>query len=247
VRRLVMCAVFCVFALTNVAPAQETLRLSSFEAPNLTPKALRILTRAYAELDIRVETVMASPRRALLDSSAGRTDGELVRVRNVGAAKKSLVRVDVPIIVARTYAFAVKPELRGKSFNEIKHLRVGHVAGARFAVELARGFTEIWTAETPEQLFEMLRRDRIDLVIAGEGTGQRLSRELDMSEVFVLRPSLRTVAFYHFLHESHVDLVPKIEKVLRRQLQEEAGDMPVEETSEPADGDSVILHKTGMS
>ncbi|MCK7615834.1 hypothetical protein [Roseibium sediminicola] len=205
------------------------------------------MTRAYDELGIRIEAVQASPRRALLDAASGKTDGELVRIKDVGADHESLIRVDVPIVVARTYAYAVNPGLRGKSFDELKHLRIGHIAGARFAVELAEGFTEIWTAESPEQLFEMLRRDRIDLVIAGEGTGQRLSRELDMPEVFPIEPSLHSVAFYHFLHESHADLVPKIEDVLRRQLKRSSGETYEDRKSREIIPDRNILHKTGMS
>lgn len=245
--RLVLCAVFSVFALVDTALAQDVLRFSSFEAPNLTPQAERVLVRAYKELDIRVETVKASPRRALLDAAAGRTDGELVRVADIGAVHESLIRVDVPIVVARTYAYASNPELRGKSFDMLRHLRVGHVAGARFAAELADGFSEVWTAETPEQLFEMLRRDRIDLVIAGEGTGQRIIRERGMSGVFPLLPSLRSIAFYHFLHESHADLVPKIEEVLRRQMDEAEKDTSGDDKLQLPDHETDVLHKTGMS
>lgn len=245
--RLVMCAVFSVFAVIHAASAQDRLRFSSFDAPNLTPLAEKILTRAYDELGIRIETVQASPRRALLDAASGKTDGELVRIKDIGSDFESLIRVDVPIVVARTYAYAVKPDLRGKSFEELKPLRIGHVAGARFAVELANGFTEIWTAETPKQLFEMLRRDRIDLVIAGEGTARRLSRELEMPEVFPLGPSLHTVAFYHFLHVRHADLVPKIEEVLLRQLKDAEGQQTEDDPQGATSPDERVLHKTGMS
>lgn len=242
--RLVLCAVFSFLAALDVACAQDSLRFSSFDAPNLTPVAERILTQAYGELGISIEVVRANPRRALLDSTSGKTDGELVRIKSVGAAHASLIRVDVPIVVARTYAYALNPELRGKSFDELKHLRVGHVTGARFAVGMARGFAEVWTADTPEQLFEMLRRNRIDLVIAGEGTGRRLMRELDMPEVFPLLPSLQTLSFYHFLHESRAALVPRIEEVLRRQLKDAARE-PDQLPAAPETGARKILHKTG--
>jgi ABC-type amino acid transport substrate-binding protein len=246
-RRLTLCALVSLFVLIEAACAQDTLRFSGFDAPNLTPEAERILSRAYEELGIRIETVKLSPRRALLDSASGKTDGELVRVKIVGTAHESLIRVDVPIIEARTYAYASKPELRGKPFGELKHLRIGHVAGARFASELADGFSEVWTAETPEQLFEMLLRDRLDLVIVGEGTGRRVIREREIKEVFHLTPSLRTVSFYHYLHEKHAALVPRIEAVLRRQLEEEREARPDDNVPGEEAPEKKVLHRIGMT
>ncbi|TYC65250.1 hypothetical protein FMN63_22795 [Stappia sp. BW2] len=246
-RRLNVCFILSVFLFMSGARAQEVLRLSGFEAPNLTPAAEKILARAYSELGIRVETVINNPQRALMDAAAGRTDGVLVRVRAIEADHNSLLRVDVPVIVARTFAYANKRELRGKSFKQLRHLRIGHVSGARFAAKLADGFAEIWTAETPEQLFEMLRRDHVDLVIAGEGTGRRVIRDKKLEGVFPLRPSLREVEFYHYLHERHVDLVPRIEAVLRRMLSVIAGEEP-DGAGDTAPGqDEEVLHKTSLS
>jgi len=218
-RRIAVWAIVSILASLGGASAQEKLRFSAFEAPNLTPVAEKILSRAYAELGIRMETVVSTPRRALLDAASGKTDGELARVRSVGDLHETLIRVEVPVVVARTFAYTDKPELKGKSLSELEHLRAGHVAGARFAGELAKGFAEVWPAETPEQLFEMLHRDRIDLVILGESTGNRLIGEMALTEVFPLQPSLETVEFYHFLHEKHAALVPRIEAVLRRMMQ----------------------------
>ncbi|GAB2183261.1 substrate-binding periplasmic protein [Roseibium sp. LAB1] len=244
--RLIFCAVLSFFLLLDNSRAQEVLRLSGFEAPSLTPVAQSILSRAYAELGIRIETVIRSPRRALLDAASGKTDGELVRVTAIEAEHSSLLRVDVPIILARTFAYANKRQFRGKSFKQLKHLRVGHVSGARFAAELASGFAEVWTADTPEQLFEMLQRDRIDLVIAGEATGRRVIRDKNLDGVFPLRPSLHEVAFYHYLHERHAELVPKIEAVLRKMLSVPVSEDTdgVGETTPEQGGD--FLHKTGL-
>jgi ABC-type amino acid transport substrate-binding protein len=244
--RLVLCAVISVLFLFDAANAQEKLRFSGFDAPNLTPFAEKILRQAYAELGIGIEVVMSNPHRALLDAASGKTDGELVRVREIETQHESLIRVDVPVVVARTFAYANRLELKGKSFANMKHLRVGHVAGAFFAQELSAGFAEIWAAETPEQLFEMLQRNRIDLVIVGEGTATRVIRELKIDGVFALRPSLQEVAFYHFLHEKHAGLVPRIEAALKRVLLELKEQEPESSDRSPSHRDGTVLHKTGL-
>ncbi|MHA7772079.1 substrate-binding periplasmic protein [Roseibium sp. M-1] len=243
--RLVLCAVLSIFFVSGVASAQEKLKFSGFDAPNLTPIAERILTEAYAELGIRIEVVKSSPRRALLDAAAGKTDGELVRVRDIEALHESLIRVDVPVVVARTFAYTNKQELMGKSFGELRHLRVGHVAGARFAQALSKDYAEVWTADEPEQLFEMLQRDRIDLVIVGEGTGRRIIRDLKMEGVFPLRPSLEEISFYHYLHQKHAGLVPKIEAVLKRMMHKMREPEPASSGRSPSKRDGTVLHKSG--
>lgn len=202
----------------GVAHAQQVLRLSGFEAPNLTPIATHLLSRAYGELGIKVQAVIAHPRRALLHSSSGRTDGELVRVRQVGQEHRSLLRVEVPLVTSRTFAYTNRPELKGKSLDELYLLRAGHVDGARFAAELANRFSEVWTARKPEQLFNMLKYGRVDLVIVSEQTGKQMIEQLDLAGVFALQPTLSEVRYYHYLHERHARLVPEIEAALRKIL-----------------------------
>jgi len=244
--RLVLCAVVSIWFLFNTANAQDRLKFSGFDAPNLTPAAEKILKRAYAELGIEIETVITSPRRALLEAASGKTDGELVRVREIEAQHDSLIRVDVPIIVARTFAYTNQPDLKGKSIDEVRHLRVGHVAGARFSRDLSKGFSEVWAAETPEQLFEMLLRNRIDLVIVGEATGRRIIRSQKLEGVFPLRPSWQDVAFYHYLHEKHAVLVPKIEEVLKRMLRETGEEEPESSGNPPSGRDGTVLHRSAL-
>ncbi|MFC6658147.1 hypothetical protein ACFQEX_23105 [Roseibium salinum] len=186
----------------GTAHAQQVLRLSAFDAPNLTPMATHILSNAYAQLGIRIEVVEAHPRRALIRSSSGRTDGELVRVRSVGDRFPTLLRVEVPIVTSRTFAYTNKAELRGKLPEELYRLRVGHVDGARYAVKLAEKFSEVWTARTPEQLFDMLQYGRVDIVIVSEQTGEQMIKQSGQAGIFALQPTLSEVRYYHYLHET---------------------------------------------
>ncbi|GAB4512607.1 MAG: transporter substrate-binding domain-containing protein [Roseibium sp.] len=192
------------------------MRFSAFEAPSLTPFAEEILSRAYADLGIGMEVVVSTPRRALLDAASGRTDGELVRVRRIGSLHETLIRVEVPVFISRSIAFVRKPEFASVPLDDLKHLRAGHVSGANFARKFTEGFAEIWRTETPEQLVDMLKRDRVDLIILGEATAQRLSREIGMNGIFPLSASLGEVCFYHYLHQKHAALVPRVEQALRR-------------------------------
>jgi polar amino acid transport system substrate-binding protein len=54
-------AVITVLTFACNAAAQDRLRFSAIDAPALTPVAERIVSRAYAELGIEVETVVSTP------------------------------------------------------------------------------------------------------------------------------------------------------------------------------------------
>ncbi|WP_299816764.1 ABC transporter substrate-binding protein [uncultured Roseibium sp.] len=222
--RLLVYALCGILTSASCVSAQEKLRFSGFTARGFTPVAEQILSSAYAELGIEIETVISNPRRALLDAASGKTDGELVRIKNVADRYETLIRVDVPVVVSRISAFTRNSQLQGKSLSELKYLRAGHISGARFGAEITEGFSEVWTAETPEQLMEMLLRDRVDVVVISENSGHRLISEMGLSDVFSIQPPLKEIAFYHFLHVKHADLVPLIEDVLRRRIGNTEGD-----------------------
>ncbi|MHA7772080.1 substrate-binding periplasmic protein [Roseibium sp. M-1] len=194
------------------------MRLSAFDAPGLTPVALKLLQNAYASLGIELETVVTEPSRALVNSRSGVTDGEVVRIGLVGDRHPALIRVDVPLLVVSTYGYTNKADLQDKSAEELKAFRAGHVRGAVFGELAARGSAEVWSADEPEQLFEMLKQGRIDVVYVREIRAEEMIERFGMEDVRPIPASFREYPFYHYLHERHRDLVPRVEQVLREFL-----------------------------
>jgi ABC-type amino acid transport substrate-binding protein len=195
--------------------AGDTLRLSAFDAPGLTPVALKTLAKAYSRLGIAIETVVTEPSRALVNSSSGTTDGEVVRIALVDDRYPSLVRVNVPLLSVTTYGYTNKPELLDKSVDMLKAFRAGHVRGAVFGELAARDSVEIWSADEPEQLFEMLKQDRIDVVYVREIRAEEMIARFGLEDVLPIPASFKEYPFYHYLHERHLELVPRVEKALR--------------------------------
>ncbi|TYC52281.1 hypothetical protein FMN50_18185 [Rhodobacterales bacterium] len=218
--RIIVCALLTLVILVPSAFAQTVLQLTSFREPTLNPIAEEVLRQAYERLGIRIELIEEGAQRALLDAAGGLADGVLVRLAETSQQIPSLLRVDVPIVVSRALAFTNKPELRGRSASELHFLKVGYLSGARYAIEASKGFSEVWTTDTPEQLLEMLKAGRVDIMILGEETGRRIMRDQPKTHVFPLYPPIREVRFYHFLHCRNAALVPKLEGILHAILVE---------------------------
>lgn len=201
------------FLLPTVALAGDRLVLSSFDSPGLTSVAASILKKSYGELGIEVQVIYAEAGRSLVDAAAGITDGEVARIKRVGDKFPTLLRVDIPVVTLRTYAYTTRPDLQGKTIEQLKSLRAGHVRGAVFAQTVSRGFADVWTADDPIQLFRMLEHNRVDVVFAKQMSSEEILKRFGLTTVVQIKSTLTEFPFYHFLNEKHRDLVPQIKEV----------------------------------
>jgi polar amino acid transport system substrate-binding protein len=68
---------------------------------------------------------------------------------------------------------------------------------------------------TLDQLKLVLAKDGIDVAVSDSFSGLAVIKKLGLEDrINVLMPPLQKNDIYHFLHEKHRDLVPKVEKVL---------------------------------
>jgi len=149
------------------------------------------------------------------------TDGEVIRIAEIGDRYPALVRVDVPLISIATCGYTNRPELRDRPLEDLRPLRAGYVRGAVFAENAAKAFAETWSADNTEQLFGMLKQNRLDVVFVARTRGDDMIAKLGLADVYPIPASYREYPFYHYLNERHRDLVPRIEEVLRERYLEE--------------------------
>ena len=78
------------------------------------------------------------------------------------------------------------------------------------------GMKQVLAVTTLEQLMLALARDRIDVAVSDSFSALAVIKKLKLgSQIKLLSPRLQKNEIYHFLHEKHRDLVPKVEKVLK--------------------------------
>ena len=61
-----------------------------------------------------------------------------------------------------------------------------------------------------EQLFNMLIRDRVDIVILPRDVGLKTLKAMNLKDIRMLEPPLQRDKLYHYLHKKNEALVPKI-------------------------------------
>ena len=97
----------------------------------------------------------------------------------------------------------------------MKNTRVGHLQGLEQLDDYTKDFRHVWKAETFRELFEMLAAGKLDAVVSEEMASKIEIEALELDNIVALEKSMTPVYPFHFLHEKHADLVPKITEVLR--------------------------------
>lgn len=207
---------FLLFMLVStVATAGQPLQFAMPDDEN-DYVSLSILKAAYGKLGMDVEGVVLPPRRALADSDAGKTDGEVNRIKAIEHQHHNLIRVPEPINAIDGMAFTCGGPIPIDGWDSLRGLRIGVRHGIRFAEMATRGWSDIYTANEYDHLFDLLFRGRLDVVVASRKVGQAQSRRDLTGCLRANEPPLQSIPLYHYLHKRHEDLVPAITRTLKQ-------------------------------
>ncbi len=206
--------IIIIFSSSNSHP-QEPLRFAKIiETPDQVVGA-KILKSIYQRVGIPIEFIEMPGRRALADSSAGTVDGEIHRIFSVGEDYPTLIRVPTPINYIEPTVFSKKADLKIDNCADLKPQRVGIVRGVRHAENCTKGLKNRQVVGNSQLLMKILDKDRVDAVITARINGLLQLRKLNFEGIHALSPPLSREPLYHYLHEKHRDLVPKIDQVIQ--------------------------------
>ena len=215
-RWLAACAGACLLGPALIARSQTSLRLARLD--NVPDQAVgaEILVAVYRRAGIGVTFVDLSAKRSLLESSEGRVDGEVQRILAVQDQYPSLIAVHPSINFIEPTAFVAEGELQVDGWASISGRSIGIVRGVGSSERGTAGMNRVEAVTTMEQLMQSLVARRFDVAVNDGFSGLLVIKRLKLERsVRPLSPALEHIPLYHFLHERHRDLVPRVEKVLR--------------------------------
>ena len=209
--------------VASAAGAQQRLVLATMENTPNGRIGAAVLTQAYATLGIEVEIYQTSGQRGLMLSSNGTLDGEVVRFAIIGDLHPSLHRVGVPLVPFAVTVFVDSSRISQDMMGNLPNLRVGHLAGAVRLERLTQSFSDVWQATSNKELFEMLAAGHLDAVVSDSVAGRIALNQLGLRGIGEMEPPLVRDNLYHFLHEKHAHLVPKVTRAL--EAMEQSGEL----------------------
>lgn len=222
-KRLLIRAALILSALTGNASYAETeitLVLNDTNDPPFTTNAsdgfLDIVAgEAFRRAGLKLKLVKLPPERGLVNANAGVEDGDLTRIIGLEKNYPNLVRVPEKLIDWHFVVFARQERTSEASWSALEKHSVGHIKGWKIFEQNLRPATQITTVDTPEQLFSMLDKNRIDVALYERWLGHALARQMGIQKVHVVEPPLAVREMFIYLHRRHADKIPAIASALR--------------------------------
>ncbi|MBL7004300.1 MAG: hypothetical protein ISR69_09770 [Gammaproteobacteria bacterium] len=220
--------VLMIIALCVVQPGlvrADDYRVSTTEIPYpVKYNAIKFMTKVYNELGHTL-TILEYPQgRALIESNAGLVDAELFRVEGIDKQYKNLIQVPGAISFSRILAYVKKDShLTPKNWTDLKGLRVGYVIGAKIVERKLKGIRSVGV-HRPEQLFDMLKRGRLDVAVYTATTAKI------HDDIIPINTPLLKVPVYHYIHKKNKHLLILLRDSIQ-QLNERTMDTVLEKKS----------------
>ena len=211
-RRILMSTWLLCWALGQAAVAKDTLVFSSIESSVNTDISERVLRAAYQRLGFDIHVVRMPAARAIRLAASGTVDGELYRVAGLERAFPSLKRINSAVNLLEGAIFSNRPE-PVLSLSHINDKRIGIRKGVIFSRNVTEGMQTV-ELNSNIQLFGMLEKGRVDLVIMARTNGLGLIRQQGLRDIFVVKQDLVVQPLFHYLHERHEALIAPLTQVL---------------------------------
>jgi len=217
-RRLLLqgAAIACMAPLASAA-GSAPMRIARIEGVPDQAVGGEILQVVYQRIGLPLEFVDLPAKRALMESSSGRLDGEIQRVPAVAQEYPALLPVQEPIMFIEPSVFSttVAPVITG--WDSIRPYSIGIARGVGSSERGTRGMPRVTDFTDMEQLMRVVVSGRVDVAVNDRFSGELILRRLGLEkQVKVLTPPLEHIDLFHFVHERHRALVPRLEAVIRQ-------------------------------
>ena len=186
----------------------------SIQSSNLNKLAELILTEAYQRLGIKMNVVYLPSERAIWSANKKFTDGVLFRAAGIENKFPQLHQVNVPLLTTKISAYSKGKRFKINGWESLNAYQIAYLRGLK-AVEIntAQIKSQTFRVNSLAQAMKMLDAGRVDLVLAGNFNDSNESFAA-FPDVTVLKPAIAEFPVYHYLHQQHLALVPKLEAVL---------------------------------
>lgn len=218
VRRFIVCFAACVL-IPGVALGSDRIVLGISALPPLVagdgaPGFIDLLVKeAFRRIGIDARVENLPGERALLMSNEGLTDGEALRIAGLEKDYPNLLRVPEPVSVFDFMAWSIRKDARIADWSALKPLVVGYTVGWKLYDRQVKEAHEIIRVRNIDQLFPLLKRQRIDVALLDRWQGYYLSKRSGV-EAHPVEPPLASVEMFIYLNAKHRAIVDPLAAAL---------------------------------
>lgn len=197
-------------APASVMAADNAITVSTNNTPNDRKILKAVSDIAFGRIGYKFELTNLPSERSLKSADAGDVDGEGLRIGGLSKTYPNLVQIPKPYVGISFSAFATKPDIVIDGWDSLAPYRIAFITGWKMFEANATTARIINKVDTPEQMFEMLKRDRVDLVLYTKSDGVAFLKHAGETDIKVLEPSLKDVDLFLYLNKKHSGIVDQI-------------------------------------
>lgn len=204
---------------SNIFAQQKYVMCTTLAPPLSTPQHDGLLdgivVEAFKRSNAVVEFAVTPSERGLVNANSGVADGDVNRVGGLSRIYPNLLQVAESNMEYEFIAFAAIDGLRIDGWDGLKSLRVAYITGWKILEEnvVASSITKV---ETPIQLFEMLAKGRVDVVIYDRWGGNYYLNKLNVVGARPVEPPLAKREMYMYINKTHEALAQELADSLRK-------------------------------
>lgn len=200
--------------------AQETLVLNTAFTPPLANNAQTgflniVIGEALNRIGYDMEAVRLPAERALINANAGIDDGDLSRIAGLQKIYPNLIQVPEAVLDVEFVVFTMDAEFSSQGWQSLKPYSVAYITGWKILERNIMETAKLTRVKNAEQLFTMLVKKRVDVIIYTRWSGLGYIEEHNLHGIKILEPALDRQSMYVYLHKKHRNLVPKLASALR--------------------------------
>lgn len=217
---LLLPAVAVVAAVTATEPVPHRFSINTADQPpysTLDDSGYydRLVTTLLARNGVAVQINHLPSARSLANADLGLDDGEYGRIAGMSGQYPNLRMVGESLSEYHFVAFARNRTLKLDGWGDLRHYHVGYIRGWKIYQSRVGVARSVLLANSEEELFELLQRNRVDLILYEGVRGVAYLRRMAVVDIHQLEPSLAVRPMYLYLHARHKALIPQLERTLR--------------------------------
>lgn len=172
----------------------------------------QVLREIYNRLNIPIDITPRPAKRAIYETSLGSKDGEILRIWSYGDINPTLIRIPIPIGYIETQAFAHKDfQFNLKDKNKYTY---AIVRGVQHTLDATITFNKITEFSEPSTMMSFVLHKRAEIALSSKLDGLYQLQKLKIYRIVPIGGVWETHPLYHYIHEKHKDLIPKITTVI---------------------------------
>jgi len=214
-KSLLFILVFLFFVAYNTSSAQE-YNFVSIHGLIEQEVGRIIIPEIYKKLNINVSITPYPGKRAQAEVLSERNAGEIMRIWTYGEENPHTVRVPTPYYYLETTAFIKKSSgIKIDNKNDLKKYKLVKVRGVKHTNNITKGMPNVYDISATREMMLFLKAGRADVALTNTVDGILALRQLNIEDIVPTNKPLARLKLYHYIHENHKDLVPKVDAVIK--------------------------------